>query len=164
MKKYITVIIGIMFLTVGLLVNPIVAAERQKVYEMGESGQTVSFVTTEEEIAIEDTEKEKIATTRGSKDDKQKLRRKVFEMGESSHIVSFPITADEIAAEDAKIARLKARPDSKASKAVNEVIVFELAESGETIEFYGKEVKILIEGVAETTEEIEGGPEKNPNS
>jgi hypothetical protein len=35
--------------------------------------------------------------------------------------------------------------------------VFELAESGKTIEFSGKEVEIIIEGVAETIEEIEGG-------
>jgi AAA15 family ATPase/GTPase len=116
MKKYITTILGIMFLTVGLIVNPVLAAERKKVYEMGESGQTVSFVMTEEEIAAEDTEKEKIASTRGSKDDKQKQRRRVFEMGESSQTISFRLTADEIVAEDEKIARLKVWPDSKASK------------------------------------------------
>jgi hypothetical protein len=164
MKKYITIITGILFLIVGLIVTPVVAAEKQKIYEMGESGQTVSFVMTEEEIAAEDTEKEKIATNRGSKEDKQRQRRRAFEMGESGQTISFRLTADEIVAEDEKIARLKARPDSKASKEVNEVILFELAESGKTIEFSGKEVEILIEGVAETTEEIEGGSEKNPHS
>jgi ribulose 1,5-bisphosphate carboxylase large subunit-like protein len=131
---------------------------------MGESGQAVSFVMTAEEIAAEDTVKERIAARRGSQDDKQKQRRKVFEMGESSQMISFLLTAfDEIAAEDAKIVRLKARHDCEASKEVNEVIAFELAESGEHIEFPVKEVEISSEGVAQTAVEIVAGPEKNPN-
>jgi hypothetical protein len=155
MKKYTIIILGIMFFTVGTLVNPIVAAERQKVYEMGESGQTVSFRMTIKEIAAEDTEKERIATIRETKTQKSKQRRKIFEMGESGQIISFPMTADEIVAEDAKIARLKALHDSKVSKEGSEVVTFELAESGETIEFHVKGVDIMTGGVAKTGTSVE---------
>ena len=135
MKKYIIAILGIMFLTIGTIVNPVAAAERLRIYEMAESGQTVSFLMTIEEIAAEDNDKERLATIREAKTQKPKHRRKVFEMGESGQIVLFPTTADEIAAEDAKITLLKARYDSKTSKEGSEVVTFELAESGETIEF-----------------------------
>ena len=164
MKKFIIVILGVMFFTVGFTVNPVVAAEKQKVYEMGESGQTVSFFMTVEEIAAEDTEKERLAAIREAKIQKPKQRRKIFEMGEGGHFVSFLMTTDEIAAEDAKIARFKARHDSKTSKEESKVITFELAESGEIIEFPLKGMEIITEGIANTSVKTEEDIEKNPDS
>ena len=143
MKKYTFTILGIMFFTIGIIVNPVLAAERQRVYEMGESGQIFSFLMTLEEIAAEDNEKEKLATIREAKTQKPKQRRKIFEMSESGQIVSFPMTADEIVAEDTEIGRLKAIQNVRVPKREGDFVIFELAESGEIIEFPAKGVEIF---------------------
>jgi hypothetical protein len=163
MEKYI-IILGIMFITVGITVNPAVAVETHRIYEMGESGQTVSFPMTAEEFAAEHSERERLSAIREIKAQKPKQRQRVFEMGESSQIVSFPMTAQEIADEDANIARPKALYDSKPSKVRGEVITFELAESGEIIEFPARGVEIKTEGVADTSDKIEADLETIPNS
>ena len=151
MKKITTKILSVLALTLLITVTTVSAAERVKVFELAESGITITFPMTAEEIAAEDAEKARIDSARESRVTKPEERLNVFEMAESGQTISFPMSAEEIAAQDAEKAKSKVSA-IKLNKPKKRVIQYELAESGLVIEFPVPEV----EAVAESTDEIIG--------
>ena len=135
MKKIILITFTI--LAVGLLytINPLFAADRVKVYETGESGGTIEFKMTAEEIAAEDRANAKLAAIEEARGNKPVKRVKAIEMGESGTGVLFPMTAAEIAAEDAESAKLTAIRKTRSTGSKRHVVRHEIAESGDYIEF-----------------------------
>jgi hypothetical protein len=132
-----TIVTTIILLAVVIFINANLAfaENRVTVFEMAESGVTIEFPMTPEEIAAEDLKNARIAEIK--EDDKQRprARLKVIEMGESGQTVTFAMNAEEIASEDAEFARLAAIRAAKSRKSQNQVVKFELAESGIIIEF-----------------------------
>jgi hypothetical protein len=124
-------------LAMGLLLtnNPTFASDRVKVYEMAESGITIEFKMTPEEIAAEDAENARVAALREANNKNPRKKVKVFEMGESGQSLSFPMTAKEIAAEDAANTRAAAIRKAKSKEQKKQVAIYDLAESGILIEF-----------------------------
>ena len=102
MKKYIIILVSLLSLSFVFVVHTAVAEERYKVYEMGETGQTVSFLMSADEIAAEDAESARQAAIRKANLQKATSRFKVFEMGEGGHTVALPMTAEEVATADAE--------------------------------------------------------------
>ena len=130
--KSILVTVVALTLTWGLAT----AGEKMKVYEMGESGQTVEFKMTAAEIAAENARSAAINAANHQKSNAGLL---VIEMGESGQKVSFPMSAEEIqraALRDAReAARRTARKNMRANKPNVPVDECELCESGEIITF-----------------------------
>lgn len=124
-------------LAIGILltINPAFAGDRVKVYEMAESGVTIEFPMTAEEIAAEDAENAKRAARKQAANNDNTQRLKIYEMAESGQTIAFPMTAEEIAADDAENARRAARRKAKSEEPHKQVVIFELAESGVKIEF-----------------------------
>jgi O-acetyl-ADP-ribose deacetylase (regulator of RNase III) len=135
MKNIIVAAFTLLVIGAFFTMNPVFAGDRVKVYEMAESGITIEFKMTPEEIAAEDTENARLAALREANKNNPRKRVKVFEMGESGQIVSFPMTAEEIAAEDAENARQAAIRKTKSEEPKKQVVIYELAESGIAIEF-----------------------------
>ena len=130
--KSILVMVMAVTLTAGLAA----AGEKMKVYEMGESGQTVEFKMTAAEIAAENA---RSAAINAANHQKSKARLLVIEMGESGHKVSFPMSAEEIqrtALREAQAAAQRtAQKNMRANKPNVPVDECELCESGEIITF-----------------------------
>ena len=133
--KSILVMVMAVTLTAGLAT----AGEKMKVYEMGESGQTVEFKMTAEEIVAENAEKARSAAINAANHQKSKTRLLVIEMGESGQIFSFPMSAEEIQRtalrEAQEAAQRTAQQNMRANKPNVPVDECELCESGETITF-----------------------------
>ena len=115
------------------------AGEKMKVYEMGESGQTVVFKMTAEEIIAENGEKARLAAINAASHQKPKARLLVIIMGESGESISFPMSAEEIQRtalrEAREAAKRTAQKNMKANKPKVLVEECELCESGEIITF-----------------------------
>ena len=130
--KSILVTVVALTLTCGLAT----AGEKMKVYEMGESGQTVEFKMTAAEIAAE---KARSAAINAANHQKSKARLLVIEMGESGQNVSFPMSAEEIQRtalrEAQEAAQRTAQKNMRANKPNVPVDECELCESGEIITF-----------------------------
>ena len=74
--------------------------KRVKVFEMGESGQSVSFPRTAAEITADDTENVRLAVLRKAKSEEQKKQVFTYELAESGIPVEFPVeTRDKAGAE-----------------------------------------------------------------
>lgn len=147
----ITVVTAFALMVMGsfLIINPAVAEDRVKVFEMAESGITIEFKMTPEEIAAEDAERAKQAARKETSGNNSQPRMNVYEMAESGQTFSFPMTPEEIAAEDAQNVNLVAINKRKSEAQRKQVIIFELAESGEIIEFPVKTPgKFILEAVA----------------
>jgi hypothetical protein len=129
MNKTISYLFAITMLTIFFTFNTADAGGRIMVYEMGESGVTIEFPMTPEEIAGEDAAYVKVAAESISEN------VKVFEMGEGGHTVAFPMTADEITVANAENARLVAVKAVRLATTQEPVVRFKLAESGHIIEF-----------------------------
>lgn len=134
MRKFILTATAILAMVIMVSINTASAEERHIIFEMGESGQTISFPMTDAEIAA--ISAENATQVHGGKFNSEKTapRIKIYEMGESGQIVSFLMTQEEIAAEDAEKRRIsmirrKGSVDDKQTK------TYELAESGIVIEF-----------------------------
>ena len=70
--------------------------KRVKVFEMGESGQSVAFPMTAEEIDAEDAENEGLAAARKAKSEEPPKHIVIYEFAESGITVEFPLeTPDE---------------------------------------------------------------------
>jgi hypothetical protein len=150
MKNIIVTTFTLLVIGMFLTINPAFAGDRVKVYEMAESGITIEFKMTAEEIAAEDTENTKQAAFKEAAKNNSRQRFKVYEMAESGQTVSFPMTAEEIAAEDAENARFADIRKAKPEEHKKQVVIFELAESGASIEFPVKTSgKVVLEAVAE---------------
>ena len=155
MKNINTITTSFLVLTIFITVTTVASAERVTVFELAESGETIMFPMTAEEIAAEDAEKARFDSALESKVTKPEERFHVFEMAESGQTISFPKSAEEIATEDVENAKSKVSA-SKMNKPQKRVIQFELSESGEMIEF----PVIEIEVVTEYTDEIIGDADK----
>ncbi len=133
--KSILVMVMAVTLTAGLAT----AGEKMKVYEMGESGQTVEFKMTAEEIAAENAENARLAAINADNRQKSITRFLVIEMGESGQNVSFPMSAEEIQRtvlkEAQEAAQRTAQKNIKTNKPNVPVEECELCESGEIITF-----------------------------
>jgi hypothetical protein len=117
--KGINLIIAILLtLGISLETSTAIAAKRVKIFEMAESGQTIEFQMSPEEIASEDAEKARLTDIRQAKLKKPEERKQVIEMGESGQAVEFPMSPEEIAAEDAENARLAAIRQARLKKPV----------------------------------------------
>lgn len=127
------------FLIIALIIlfsfNTVSAAEWVKVVEMGESGVTVEFPMTPDEIAAEKARRINSAANRRPDMDVSNNNLEIIEMGESGHTVVFLMTAAEITAANAENARIAAIRSARPNKREKNVVGFELAESGRTIEF-----------------------------
>ncbi|MBW2411971.1 MAG: hypothetical protein JRF72_19415 [Deltaproteobacteria bacterium] len=131
--------------------NTALADENIKVYEMGESGQIVSFPMTAEEIAAADCDNKKPAAVRKASAEKTRAAVLIYEVGEGGHRITFPLTRTNPDREDV----LGWKPDYKAAegsrsssrnhKSDNRVLTFEMAESGLLIEF-PMTVKVIVIG------------------
>ena len=134
MRKVILTAISIMAMVIIVSINIASAEKRHIVYEMGESGQTVSFPMTPEEIAAVDADNARLVQGGALKSQKTAPRFKTIEMGEGGQIVSFLMTPEEMTAEDAEKRRLS-EIRRKSSVDDRQTVAYETAESGMLIEF-----------------------------
>jgi hypothetical protein len=134
MKKIILTAISILSLVIMVSINSAAADERDVVFGMGESGQTVSFPMTSEEISAFEADNAKLMKigTLISQTITQSFI--TFEMGEGGQTFSFPMDPEEIAAED--VAKPQLSEISKKSTAERQPVAYEMAESGVLIEFF----------------------------
>jgi hypothetical protein len=134
MRKVILTAISILTMVIIVSLNTASAEKRHIVFEMGESGQTISFPMTPEEIAAVDADNARLVKGGVLKSQKTAPRFKTIEMGEGGQIVSFLMTPEEITAEDAEKRRLS-EIHRKISADDRHTVAYETAESGILIEF-----------------------------
>ena len=134
MRKVILTAINILAMVIIVSINIASAEERHIVIEMGESGQTVSFPMTPEEIASVNADNARLVQSGALKSQQSAPRFKTIEMGESGQIISFLMTPEEMAAEDAEKRRLS-EIRRKSYVDDRKTIAYETAESGMLIEF-----------------------------
>ena len=134
MRKLILTATAILAMVIMVSINTASAEKKHIVFEMGESGQTVSFPMTDAEISA--LSAENATQVHGGKFNSQKTAPsiKIYEMGESGQIISFLMTLEEIAAEDAEKRRVS-KIRRKSSVDDKQTITYEMAESGVVIEF-----------------------------
>ena len=135
MKTITANIFAIIVLTVIFTFSAAFAGEWVKVIEMGESGLTVEFPMTPEEIAAEKVKRAGRSADRKAEPAVSSQKLITIEMGESGYAVTFKMTAEEIAALNAENARLAALKAARKKVPQEPVVRFELAESGHIIEF-----------------------------
>jgi hypothetical protein len=135
-KKY---LISIHMILIGFMIGVInaFAARRIITFEMGESGQTVSFLMSKEEIAFADAVREHAKTsdaTATSKPIKTLVDR--VEMPESGQYIEFPVTnkADYGAISKAEKNVLHTSLDSDKNKQILEMVdnIFIIFSNGES--------------------------------
>ena len=150
MKNIIVATFTLLVIGMFLAIHPAFAGDRVKVFEMAESGITIEFPMTPDEIAAEDAERAKQVALKEAAEKNSRQRFNVYEMAESGQTILFPMTPEEIAAENAENVNLVAINKRKSEEQGKQVVIFELAESGEIIEFPVKTPdKFLLEDVAE---------------
>ncbi len=135
MKSIIIIASALLIMGSFLTVHPALAGDRVKVYEMAESGITIEFKMTPDEIAAEEAKYLEAAASDKLNNNNPQKRVKVFELGESGIFIAFSMTAEEIAAEDAAKERLAAIRKAKSENQKKHVVAYELAESGISLEF-----------------------------
>ena len=137
MRKIIqATIVFILAMALLFVANSTQAQKRWKIIEMGESGQQVKFLMSEEECTAEDAEKARLEEIRAArKKEESNIRFLSLEMCESGQTISFAMSAEEIQrAKLIEAAQLKAtRTGEQEVKAAHEG--FELCECGEIIIF-----------------------------
>jgi len=112
MKNIVVTAFALMSMGIFFTINPAFAGDRVKAYEMAESGITIEFPMTPEEIAAEDAENDRRAAIRKSKSVEQKKQVVIFELAESGVIIEFPVeTSGKFVLED--IAEKNSPDDSK---------------------------------------------------
>ena len=141
MRKVILTSISILAMVIIVSINTASAEEKHIVVEMGESGQTVSFPMTTEEIATVAADSARMVQGGVLKLQKTVRRFKTIEMGEGGQTVSFLMTAEEITAEDTEKRRLS-EIRRKSSVDDRQTIAYETAESGMLIEFPERVVEV----------------------
>jgi len=134
MRKVILTAINILTMVIIVSLNTASAEKRHIVFEMGESGQTISFPMTPEEIAAVDADDARLVKGGVLKSQNTAPRFKTIEMGEGGQIVSFLMTPEEVTAEDAERQHLY-EIRRKISVDDRQTITYETAESGMLIEF-----------------------------
>ena len=147
MRKVILTSISILAMVIIVSINTASAEEKHIVIEMGESGQTVSFPMTTEEIATVAADSARMVQGGVLKLHKTARRFKTIEMGEGGQTISFLMTAEEITAEDTEKRRLS-EIRRKSYGDDRKTIAYEMAESGMRIEFSERVVKINSMSIA----------------
>ena len=102
MRKVTLTSISILAMVIIVSIYTASAEEKHIVIEMGESGQTVSFPMTTEEIPTVAADSARMAKGGVLKSQKTARRFKTIEMGEGGQTVSFLMTSEEITAEYAE--------------------------------------------------------------
>ena len=131
--------------------NTASAAEKLMVYEMGESGQTVSFPMTADEIAVADAENKNAAVLPEAVAGKTRAAVLIYEVGEGGHRITFPLTLTDSGSENMPGGKADYRAAGGSEAAVGiansdkRVLTFEMAESGLLIEF-PTAVKVIVIG------------------
>ena len=141
MRKVILTAINILTMVIIVSLNTASAEKRHIVFEMGESGQAVSFPMTPEEIAAVDADDARLVKGGVLKSQNTAPRFKTIEMGEGGQIVSFLMTPEEVTAEDAERQHLY-EIRRKISVDDRQTITYETAESGMLIEFAERVSKV----------------------
>ena len=85
--------------------------QRLKIFEMGESGQAVSFPMTEKEIAAEDAHKVPPRAVHDLKATRDGRKTIIFELAESGQTIEFPEENVEVFIEDVAGTDAKAKKD-----------------------------------------------------
>ena len=147
MRKVILTAISILTLVSIVSINTALAEKKHIVIEMGESGQTVSFPMTAEEIASIDAENARQVKSVALNSQKTAPKFKIIEKGEGGQIVSFLITREKMVAEDADKRRL-AEIRRKSYGNGRKTIAYEIAESGMLIEFLERAVRVNSVSIA----------------
>lgn len=155
MKNISNIILSVLIVALLISVTTVAKAEWFKVFELAESGITITFPMTADEIAAEDAEKAKLNSAGKKNVTNPEESLHIFELAESGQTISFPMSAEEIAAKDAAMAKSNVSA-IRINKPHKRVIQFELAESGLVIEFPATEV----EAVSEYNDEIIGSADK----
>jgi len=137
MKNTILTAFTLSVMGVFLTTDPVIAGDRFKVYELAESGATIEFKMSPEEIAAEDAENARLAAIREANSNRPKERLNEIEMGDGGSI-SFPMSVEEIAAENSNNAKLAAIKEARSNKREEQVLKYELPDGGPLIEFYCK--------------------------
>ncbi|MDX1707862.1 MAG: hypothetical protein R3274_04635 [Desulfobacterales bacterium] len=135
MKNVILATFTLLVMGIFLSIDPVIAGVRYKVYELAESGMTIEFKKSPEEIAADDVENARRAAIREADNNRPQERLNIFEMGESGQTVSFPKTVEEIATEDNENVRLAAIRKAKSEEQKKQAVIYELGEGGDLIEF-----------------------------
>ena len=153
--KIMMTILMIWALALIINLNAATAEEKSMVFEMAESGQTVSFPMTAEEIAAAEAEIEKPAFRRNADAEKKRTPVIIHEVGEGGHRIIFPLTRTDTAAEDLSNRQPDSSAAAKTGKPKCQVLAFEMAESGLLIEFPAA-VKVIVVGDEDTIASREG--------
>jgi hypothetical protein len=135
MRKIILTAISILSLVIMVSTNSAAAEKRRLIFEMGESGQTVSFPMTSEEIADHEVDIEGLMQIGASISQTIAPRFITFEMGESGQAFSFPIASEDIKAENSNKPRISGIR-KKSTVDERQPVIYEMAESGVLIEFF----------------------------
>lgn len=90
MKNIILTLGTLLALGIFIIIEPAMAEQRVKIFELAESGQTIEFSMTPEEIAAEDAENERLAELREAKLKMPQKCVEGFELAESGAIIEFP--------------------------------------------------------------------------
>ena len=135
MRKIILTTISILSLLSMVSINSVAAEEKYIVFEMGESGQTVSFPMTSQEIAASEADNAKLMKIGTLISQAITQSFITYEMAESGQTFSFPMDPEEIAAEDIAIPLLS-DISNKSTANERQPVSYEMAESGILIEFY----------------------------
>jgi len=125
-----------------VMLNPVFAGERIRIFEMGESGAVIEFPMTPDEIAAEDAAYGQLIAASKKSAFRNNDNLKFFEMGEGGQMVAFPMTAAEITAANAENARLAAVKSANTGTSTEPGVRFELSESGQIIEFPAPDSKV----------------------
>ena len=133
MRKVILTAISILAIVMVSL-STASAEKRHIVFEMGESGQVVSFPMTSDEIVAHEAENTRRVNSKALNSKQTAPRFKTIEMGESGQLVSFLMTPEEIAAEDAENRSIyKTHKNSSVDE--TQTVSYEMAETGVMIVF-----------------------------
>jgi hypothetical protein len=139
MKNVILISVITLIIGLALILSDAVAEQRIITFEMGESGQTVSFPMSPEEIIFADMVAAYAKTLKNTGNTKRKKWVNRIELPESGQYLEFPMTDEEIRAEIKKVEQEKSNRnqvelnEQNDSKNIAEIV--EMAD-GYTIVFY----------------------------
>lgn len=119
MKNRILILINILLISFIIILTDAIAEQRMITFEMGESGQTVSFPMSQEEMAFAD---DVAAFTRSSKITDDTIPKRLvnrIELPESGQFVEFPMTKKEIQKAKKQLAQKKSNINHRNLNAPN---------------------------------------------
>ena len=139
MRNKFLISVNILLIGLVLFLSDAAAEQRMVTFEMGESGQTVSFPMSLEEIALADAEAARAKVTKNTRSVQPKKWVNRIEQPESGNYIEFPMTDEEIQIAIKKAEQDKSDLNRRKSNALNDREeqgeVFEMAD-GQTIIFY----------------------------